>query len=117
MESVDRKELGPLQGLTSIRRCCRFNTDDRIFCFILTTRAGGVGLNLTGADCVLFYDNDWNPQVDAQAQDRAHRIGQTRTVHIYRLVSEKTIEENILAKADQKRSLESIVIQQYVSER
>mmetsp|Transcript_34218 Transcript_34218/g.134020 ORF Transcript_34218/g.134020 Transcript_34218/m.134020 type:complete len:272 (-) Transcript_34218:234-1049(-) len=90
----------------------RFNTDDRIFCFILTTRAGGVGLNLTGADCVLFYDNDWNPQVDAQAQDRAHRIGQTRTVHIYRLVSEKTIEENILAKADQKRSLESIVIQQ-----
>eukprot|EP00188_Purpureofilum_apyrenoidigerum_P006216 Plantae.Rhodophyta-Purpureofilum_apyrenoidigerum.ctg9254.p1 GENE.Plantae.Rhodophyta-Purpureofilum_apyrenoidigerum.ctg9254~~Plantae.Rhodophyta-Purpureofilum_apyrenoidigerum.ctg9254.p1 ORF type:complete len:602 (+),score=102.27 Plantae.Rhodophyta-Purpureofilum_apyrenoidigerum.ctg9254:145-1806(+) len=90
----------------------RFNTDERIFCFILTTRAGGVGLNLTGADCVIFYDNDWNPSVDAQAQDRAHRIGQTRTVHIYRLVSERTVEENILAKADQKRNLESLVIEQ-----
>lgn len=62
----------------------RFNNDKRIFCFILSTRSGGVGVNLTGADTVIFYDSDWNPTMDAQAQDRCHRIGQTRDVHIYR---------------------------------
>lgn len=62
----------------------RFNTDKRIFCFILSTRSGGIGVNLTGADTVIFYDSDWNPTMDAQAQDRCHRIGQTRDVHIYR---------------------------------
>lgn len=90
----------------------RFNTDSRIFCMILTTRAGGVGLNLTGADTVIFYDTDYNPAIDAQAQDRVHRIGQKKTVHIYRLVSEKTVEENILKRANEKRSLESVVISQ-----
>ncbi|CAH0514584.1 unnamed protein product [Peronospora belbahrii] len=65
----------------------RFNRDDKIFCFILSTRSGGLGINLTGADAVIFYDSDWNPAMDAQAQDRAHRIGQTRDVHIYRLGS------------------------------
>ena len=62
----------------------RFNADKRIFCFILSTRSGGIGVNLTGADTVIFYDSDWNPTMDAQAQDRCHRIGQTRDVHIYR---------------------------------
>lgn len=62
----------------------RFNADQRIFCFILSTRSGGIGVNLTGADTVIFYDSDWNPTMDAQAQDRCHRIGQTRDVHIYR---------------------------------
>ncbi len=62
----------------------RFNQDKRIFCFILSTRSGGIGVNLTGADTVIFYDSDWNPTMDAQAQDRCHRIGQTRDVHIYR---------------------------------
>ena len=62
----------------------RFNADKRIFCFILSTRSGGVGVNLTGADTVIFYDSDWNPSLDNQAQDRCHRIGQTRDVHIYR---------------------------------
>jgi SNF2 family DNA or RNA helicase len=62
----------------------RFNNDKRIFAFILSTRSGGVGVNLTGADTVIFYDSDWNPTMDAQAQDRCHRIGQTRDVHIYR---------------------------------
>lgn len=62
----------------------RFNADKRIFCFILSTRSGGIGVNLTGADTVIFYDSDWNPSMDAQAQDRCHRIGQTRDVHIYR---------------------------------
>lgn len=62
----------------------RFNADKRIFAFILSTRSGGIGVNLTGADTVIFYDSDWNPTMDAQAQDRCHRIGQTRDVHIYR---------------------------------
>jgi len=62
----------------------RFNQDEKIFIFILSTRSGGVGVNLTGADTVIFYDSDWNPTMDAQAQDRCHRIGQTRDVHIYR---------------------------------
>ncbi len=88
----------------------RFNTDSRIFCMILTTRAGGVGINLTGADTVIFYDTDYNPAIDAQAQDRVHRIGQKKPVHIYRLVSEKTVEENILRRANEKRTLESLVI-------
>lgn len=88
----------------------QFNTDPRIFVFILSTRSGGVGMNLTGADSVIFYDSDWNPAMDAQAQDRAHRIGQTREVHIYRLVSQGTVEENILRKANQKRRLEQLAI-------
>ncbi|CDF39284.1 unnamed protein product [Chondrus crispus] len=88
----------------------RFNTDSRIFCMILTTRAGGVGLNLTGADAVVFYDTDYNLAVDNQAQDRAHGIGQTKPVNIYRLVSEQTVEENILRRANEKRNLESILI-------
>lgn len=89
----------------------RFNSDKRIFAFILSTRSGGVGVNLTGADTVIFYDSDWNPTMDAQAQDRCHRIGQTRDVHIYRLVSEKTVEENILKKANQKRLLGDLAIE------
>ena len=60
--------------------------DDKIFIFILSTRSGGLGVNLTGADTVIFYDSDWNPTMDAQAQDRCHRIGQTRDVNIYRCV-------------------------------
>jgi helicase SWR1 len=80
-----------------------FNNDKRIMCFILSTRSGGLGINLTGADTVIFYDSDWNPSMDKQCQDRAHRIGQTRDVHIYRFVTEFTIEENIFKKANQKR--------------
>ncbi|CBW48565.1 Helicase ssl-1 [Caenorhabditis elegans] len=88
----------------------RFNADPKVFCFILSTRSGGVGVNLTGADTVIFYDSDWNPTMDAQAQDRCHRIGQTRNVSIYRLISERTIEENILRKATQKRRLGELAI-------
>ncbi|RVE42282.1 hypothetical protein evm_013069 [Chilo suppressalis] len=88
----------------------RFNGDARVFAFILSTRSGGVGLNLTGADAVVFYDSDWNPTMDAQAQDRAHRIGQTRDVHVYRLVTAASVEENILRKADQKRALGHLAI-------
>lgn len=90
----------------------RFNNDDRILTFILSSRSGGIGINLTGADTVIFYDLDWNPAMDKQCQDRAHRIGQTRDVHIYRMVSEHTIEANILRKANQKRLLDHVVIQE-----
>jgi hypothetical protein len=103
-----------LDGSTGVdqrqRLMDRFNNDDKLFCFILSTRSGGMGINLTGADTVIFYDNDWNPAMDAQAQDRAHRIGQTREVHIFRLVTESTIEENILSKAQQKRNLDILVM-------
>nr|XP_018266547.1 helicase [Kwoniella dejecticola CBS 10117]OBR88705.1 helicase [Kwoniella dejecticola CBS 10117] len=80
--------------------------------FLLSTRAGGLGVNLVAADTVIFFDNDWNPQMDLQAQDRAHRIGQTRPVLIFRLVSAHTIETKILAKAGSKRKLEALVISQ-----
>mmetsp|Transcript_13824 Transcript_13824/g.33751 ORF Transcript_13824/g.33751 Transcript_13824/m.33751 type:complete len:1940 (-) Transcript_13824:255-6074(-) len=88
----------------------RFNNNEKIFVFILSTRSGGVGVNLTGADTVIFYDTDWNPAMDLQAQDRCHRIGQTREVHIYRLVTRNTIEENILKKSNQKRQMNNMVI-------
>lgn len=90
----------------------RFNSDSRITVFILSSRSGGLGINLTGADTVIFYDSDWNPAMDKQCQDRCHRIGQTRDVHIYRFVSEHTIESNILKKANQKRHLDNLVIQE-----
>jgi SNF2 family DNA or RNA helicase len=67
-----------LDGSTNVERrqmlMERFNSDSKVFCFILSTRAGGVGINLTGADTVIFYDSDWNPTIDAQAQDRCHRV-------------------------------------------
>lgn len=90
----------------------RFNSDPRITVFILSSRSGGLGINLTGADTVIFYDSDWNPAMDKQCQDRCHRIGQTRDVHIYRFVSDHTIESNILKKANQKRQLDNVIIQE-----
>lgn len=90
----------------------KFNRDNKIPVFILSTRSGGLGINLTGADTVIFYDSDWNPAMDKQCQDRCHRIGQSRDVHIYRFVSEYTIESNILRKANQKRQLDNVVIQE-----
>ena len=105
-----------LDGATKIEQrqilTDRFNNDNRILAFILSTRSGGLGINLTGADTVIFYDLDWNPAMDKQCQDRCHRIGQTRDVHIYRFVSEYTIEANILRKANQKRMLDDVVIQE-----
>ncbi|GAA5875317.1 hypothetical protein JCM1840_001928 [Sporobolomyces johnsonii] len=88
----------------------RFNSNDKILCFISSTRSGGLGINLQGADTVIFYDSDWNPALDRQCQDRAHRIGQTREVRIWRFVTEHSIEENMLKKANQKRRLDEMVI-------
>uniref|UniRef100_A0A914X7S9 Uncharacterized protein n=1 Tax=Plectus sambesii TaxID=2011161 RepID=A0A914X7S9_9BILA len=88
-----------------------FSENHDTFVFLLSTRAGGLGLNLVAADTVIFYDSDWNPQMDLQAQDRCHRIGQTRPVVVYRLASKGTIDESIIKRARQKRRLERIVIQ------
>ena len=79
--------------------------------FLLSTRAGGQGINLASADTVLLFDSDWNPQQDLQAQDRAHRIGQTRPVIVYRFATKGTVETMLLEKADSKRRLEKLVIQ------
>ena len=78
--------------------------------FLLSTRAGGQGINLAAADTVVLFDSDWNPQQDLQAQDRAHRIGQTRPVVVYRLATRGTVEQTLLEKADGKRRLEKLVI-------
>ncbi|KAI8049215.1 SNF2 family N-terminal domain-containing protein [Syncephalis plumigaleata] len=78
--------------------------------FLLSTRAGGLGINLTAADTVILFDSDWNPQMDLQAQDRVHRIGQTRPVIIYRLVTSNTLESRVLECATAKRKLEKLVI-------
>lgn len=82
------------------------------FIFLLTTRAGGLGINLTTADIVVLYDSDWNPQADLQAMDRAHRIGQTKQVVVYRFVTDNAIEEKVLERAAQKLRLDQVVIQQ-----
>ena len=86
-----------------------FQSNRKIFAFLLSTRAGGLGVNLTGADTVIFYDNDWNPTMDAQATDRAHRIGQTKPVSVYRLTTKDTIEERILKRAKQKQNVQTTV--------
>jgi len=85
-----------------------------IFCYLISTRAGGQGINLATADTVVLYDTCWNPQVDLQAQDRAHRIGQKKQVVIYRLISENTVEERVLARARQKMMLDALVIKKHV---
>mmetsp|Transcript_17420 Transcript_17420/g.37613 ORF Transcript_17420/g.37613 Transcript_17420/m.37613 type:complete len:1527 (-) Transcript_17420:110-4690(-) len=82
------------------------------FCFILSTRAGGLGINLQTADICILYDSDWNPQADLQAQDRCHRLGQKKPVSIYRLVTENTVEEKIVERAQQKLKLDAMVVQQ-----
>ncbi|CAO3579030.1 unnamed protein product [Absidia cylindrospora] len=86
--------------------------DSEKFIFLLTTRAGGLGINLTTADIVILYDSDWNPQVDLQAMDRAHRIGQTKQVYVFRFVTENAIEDKVLERAAQKLRLDQLVIQQ-----
>lgn len=85
--------------------------DSEYFCFLLSTRAGGLGLNLQSADTVIIFDSDWNPHQDLQAQDRAHRIGQKNEVRILRLVTEDSIEEVILERAVKKLEIDGKVIQ------
>lgn len=86
--------------------------DSEKFVFLLTTRAGGLGINLVTADTVVLFDSDWNPQADLQAMDRAHRIGQKKQVYVYRFVTENAIEEKVIERAAQKLRLDQLVIQQ-----
>ncbi|KAJ6621237.1 SNF2 family N-terminal domain-containing protein [Mycena sp. CBHHK59/15] len=87
-----------------------WQTRPDIFVFLLSTRAGGLGINLTAADTVVFYDHDWNPSNDAQAMDRAHRLGQTRQVTVYRLITRGTIDERIVQMARVKKDVQDIVV-------
>lgn len=87
-----------------------FNNDPSYQIFLLSTRAGGQGINLAAADTVILFDSDFNPQQDLQAQDRCHRIGQTRPVIVFRLATKSTVEETLLMSANAKRRLEKIVI-------
>lgn len=87
-----------------------FQTRPDIFIFLLSTRAGGLGINLTAADTVIFYDSDWNPTIDSQAMDRAHRLGQTKQVTVYRMITRGTIEERIRKRALQKEEVQRVVI-------
>ncbi|KAG2389042.1 hypothetical protein C9374_014442 [Naegleria lovaniensis] len=82
---------------------------DPVFAFLLSTKAGGLGITLTAADTVIFYDSDWNPTLDAQAMDRVHRIGQTKPVTIYRLITKNSVEERILTIAKQKSTIQETV--------
>ncbi|KAI9080715.1 hypothetical protein K1719_037228 [Acacia pycnantha] len=87
-----------------------FQQRNDIFVFLLSTRAGGLGINLTAADTVIFYENDWNPTLDQQAMDRAHRLGQTKDVTVYRLICKETVEEKILLRASQKSTVQNLVM-------
>jgi SWI/SNF-related matrix-associated actin-dependent regulator of chromatin subfamily A member 5 len=88
----------------------RYNSpNSQLFIFLISTRAGGLGLNLASADTVILYDSDWNPQVDLQAMERAHRIGQTKPVRVYRLVCQGSIEERMVSRAEKKLFLNAMV--------
>lgn len=87
-----------------------FQLRNDIFVFLLSTRAGGLGINLTAADTVIFYESDWNPTLDLQAMDRAHRLGQTKDVTVYRLICKETVEEKILQRASQKNAVQQLVM-------
>ena len=104
-----------LDGSTAIderrERMHQFNTSNDINIFVLSTRAGGLGLNLQTADTVIIFDSDFNPQMDLQAQDRAHRVGQKNQVRVFRLITESQIEQSILDKAHHKLDIDQKIIQ------
>ena len=89
----------------------RFQNDDSVPIFLISLKAGGTGLNLTGADLVIHFDPWWNPAAEAQATDRAHRIGQTKTVQVYKLIVSDSVEENVLRLQSSKRKLLSEVFE------
>jgi SNF2 family DNA or RNA helicase len=104
-----------LDGSTPVderrERMHQFNTKDDVHIFMLSTRAGGLGLNLQSADTVIIFDSDFNPQMDLQAQDRAHRVGQKNQVRVFRLITESRIEQGILDKAHHKLDIDQKIIQ------
>ncbi|XP_069126621.1 DNA excision repair protein ERCC-6-like 2 isoform X2 [Argopecten irradians] len=107
-------EYRRLDGSTSAKKRMdlvrEFNNDPSIFIFLISTKAGGLGLNLTGANRVVIFDPNWNPTHDLQAQDRAYRIGQRRNVQVYRLISAGSIEENMYLRQVYKQQLDSVAV-------
>merc|ERR1711935_1248272 len=88
----------------------RNTRDDRYFVFMLSTRAGGLGINLTSADTCIIFDSDWNPHADSQAMDRCHRMGQTRPCAIYRLLTSNSVDIEMMEKQVSKKKLERMTI-------
>ncbi|KAI1731410.1 chromo (CHRromatin organization MOdifier) domain-containing protein [Ditylenchus destructor] len=107
-ERIDGNVRGDLRQ-AAIDRFCK--QDSERFVFLLCTRAGGLGINLTAADTVIIFDSDWNPQNDLQAQARCHRIGQTKMVKVYRLITSNTYEREMFDKASLKLGLDKAVLQ------
>lgn len=94
------------------KRMYKFNAPDSpYFIFLLSTRAGGLGLNLTSANTVIIFDSDWNPMMDLQAQDRAHRIGQRSDVSVFRMITQSPVEEKILSRATEKLNMSELVVE------
>lgn len=103
---------GSIKGENRSALAKKFNSDPEISIMYLTTHAGGLGLNLTGADAVIFFEHDWNPMMDLQAMDRAHRIGQKKSVNVFRLISKNTIEEKIMSLQKFKNYIANTVVNQ-----
>ncbi|VDP32085.1 unnamed protein product [Schistosoma mattheei] len=106
-ERIDGRIHGPLRQ----EAIDRFSIDPDKFVFLLCTKAGGLGINLTAADVVIIYDSDWNPQNDLQAQARCHRIGQQKMVKVYRLITRNTYEREMFDRASLKLGLDRAVLQ------
>jgi len=104
---------GNITGNERQKSIDRFNSEEDSFIFLLSTRAGGVGINLTSADTCIIFDSDWNPQNDVQAQARCHRIGQTKDVMIYRLITSRSFEQEMFDRASKKLGLEQAVLGSY----
>ena len=113
---LERLDLGflRLDGSTPVQErhalVTEFQRDPSIKVFLLSTRAGGLGINLTAADTVILHDSDFNPEIDRQAIDRAHRIGQERPVTVYRLVCSATVDEKITLIANRKRHMNAALM-------
>jgi chromodomain-helicase-DNA-binding protein 7 len=104
------KLTGGIKGNDRQKSIDRFNNDPDSFLFLLSTRAGGVGINLTAADTCIIFDSDWNPQNDVQAMARCHRIGQSKQVKIYRLITRRSFEAEMFERASKKLGLEQAVL-------
>jgi SNF2 family DNA or RNA helicase len=113
-EALDGEKISYtyLDGSTKDRQALvdKFNGDDSVTVFLISLKAGGTGLNLTGADTVIHFDPWWNPAVEDQATDRAHRIGQSKVVTVYRLIARDSVEEKILQLSEKKRELVANVL-------
>ncbi|NXU97697.1 CHD7 protein, partial [Cettia cetti] len=107
-ERIDGRVRGNLRQ-AAIDRFSRPDSDR--FVFLLCTRAGGLGINLTAADTCIIFDSDWNPQNDLQAQARCHRIGQSKAVKVYRLITRNSYEREMFDKASLKLGLDKAVLQ------